>query len=105
MSIGKRIRTVRIESGITQKELAVQIGIAQQSLGKIESGLTKTPSKVDLLADVLGVNPHYLRTGKGPRLTVIIPTVPILEFNEIRPFITKENDFSPRSLITKDKIL
>lgn len=40
MEIGKTMRDIRIESGLSQSELRKQIGVAQPSLSRIENGKT-----------------------------------------------------------------
>lgn len=40
MEIGKTMREIRIENGMSQSELRRQIGVAQPSLSRIENGKT-----------------------------------------------------------------
>ena len=46
MTIGTKIRNLRDDKGMSQVELSVKLGIAQRTLGCIESGETK---KIDFL--------------------------------------------------------
>ena len=58
-SVGERLTRIREEKGYTQKELALGVGVSQQTIGNIErkgSGSTKMPE----IAEFLGVNINYL---------------------------------------------
>ena len=61
MSIGARVKKRRNELGMTQVNLSEQLGMAQQSLQKIESGITKNPRNIEKLAKALQCTPEYLR--------------------------------------------
>ncbi|KZY40665.1 hypothetical protein A3733_23390 [Pseudoalteromonas shioyasakiensis] len=65
MSIGKRIKKRRKELGLTQVKLSELVGIAQQSLQKIENDTTKNPRNIQALADALDCSPEYLQFGVG----------------------------------------
>lgn len=65
MSIGARVKKRRNELGMTQVNLSEQLGMAQQSLQKIESGITKNPRNIEKLAKALQCTPEYLRFGVG----------------------------------------
>lgn len=44
MTARMRLKLARIESGLSQKELALRVGVSQQTIAKWELGLT-TPSE------------------------------------------------------------
>lgn len=67
MSIGKRIREVRIQRGLTQAQLAAKVGIAQPTLSELERGDSAGTGNIATFASILGVNALWLETGKGPR--------------------------------------
>jgi len=73
MSIGKRIRSLRLTKGMKQGELAGRIGIKQASLSEIEHGHTAQPAGDTLLklAVALDTNPHWIQTGRG---SPVLPT-------------------------------
>lgn len=50
LALGKRIALARKEKGLTQSQLAQQLGIAQQTLGHYEGAKLKLPSS--FLADL-----------------------------------------------------
>lgn len=62
MTIGERIKVSRESFGYSQVELADKIGVSKQSLYKYENNIiTNIPSdKIELIADVLNIQPSYL---------------------------------------------
>ena len=60
--IGKNIRRLREERGLTQEELAIRIGYqTRTAINKIELGMRDLPqSKIVLCAEALGVTPAVL---------------------------------------------
>lgn len=65
-ALGKRIKQLRKEKGLTQKELANQIGSSHAQLNKYESGLNTPPlDRLLLLAEVLESSVDHLLAGHG----------------------------------------
>lgn len=66
LSIGNRIRTIRKEKGYSQEKLSELCGYNSRStINKIEMGINDIPqSKLQKIADVLGVSPSYLINGE-----------------------------------------
>src|ERR671937_796496 len=62
-TIGQRLRRLRLEKGLSQRELAAP-GVSYAYISRIEAG-TRQPSVKALrkLAPKLGVSPEYLETG------------------------------------------
>ena len=62
-SVGARLRRLRLERGLSQRQLASR-GVSYAYISRIESG-ERTPSvrAIRLLARKLGVTPEYLETG------------------------------------------
>ena len=62
MSIGKRIKEIRISKNITQDELALKIGTTKQTIYKYENEIvTNIPSqKIELISNALNTTPDYL---------------------------------------------
>lgn len=61
----KRIKNKRLELGLTQKDLALRLGITRSYVSMIESG-DKIPSRVQILAlanifgcSVIDLDPHF----------------------------------------------
>lgn len=70
--VGKRIKRLRTERGLSQRQVADAIGIKQPSLGDIETGESKNPAALTLikLAKLFAIDPEHLLTGKGPHQAV-----------------------------------
>lgn len=68
MTLGERIKDLRVARGWKQVELAKAIGIKPPSLSLIEKGHTKSLKAKTILrlAEVFGVDPRWLETGRGP---------------------------------------
>ena len=68
MTVGDRIRELRIREGLTQTDLAQKMGVIKQTLYKYENRIvTNIPSdKIEAAANVLGVSPGYLMGWEEP---------------------------------------
>jgi len=55
-----KLKRLRINQGLTQRELAKQAGISNTSLWKIEHGGGATAPTLKKLGDVLGIEPAEL---------------------------------------------
>ena len=56
MNIGNKIKQLRIKAGLTQEQLAANLGISAQSVSKWETAVTMPDiSLLPLLSSVLGV--------------------------------------------------
>ncbi len=66
MSIGARIRKVRKERKLTQKELAGKAGVSQQLINKLESDNARATGRIVEIAAALDVRPEWLSWGRGP---------------------------------------
>lgn len=109
MSIGKRIKEIRISKNITQDELALKIGTTKQTIYKYENEIvTNIPSqKIELISNALNTTPDYLmgwsdkstddlysipginpipKTYKRPRLATIACGEPILAEENIETY-------------------
>jgi transcriptional regulator with XRE-family HTH domain len=64
MTVGDKLKKIRKELRLTQAELAAKIGIGQQALGLLESGVNKEMSFATfrLLVRNCNVNPYYILT-------------------------------------------
>ena len=66
--IGKRIKEFRDQFGISQKDLASQLGINQGPMSKYERGLLSVPDEIKLKLSHLGISLLWLLDGDGPML-------------------------------------
>lgn len=64
-TLADRLTWARIQKEMTQQELAKAAGMAQSTVGGLETGVRMTARKVAVLAGVLGVNSMWLAEGNG----------------------------------------
>jgi transcriptional regulator with XRE-family HTH domain len=68
MEIGRKIRTLRLERGLSQSRLAGGIGLSFQQLQKYESGANRVSAgRLQKIADLLGVPVTVFYGIGGPR--------------------------------------
>lgn len=62
MTMGGRIKTLRIEKGLSQEELGCKIGVKKAAIHKYENGLVVNlkQSTIAALADALETTPAYI---------------------------------------------
>ena len=62
LTIGERLKDLRVERKLTLEQLSVEVGISKSALGKYESdnGKDISPYSIMLLADYYGVSCDYL---------------------------------------------
>lgn len=62
LTIGERLKDLRVEHKLTLEQLADEVGISKSALGKYESdnGKDISPYSISLLADYYGVSSDYL---------------------------------------------
>ena len=62
MTMGERIKALRIQHGLTQEELGQKVGVQKSAIYKYETGLVVNlkRSMIEKLALALGVKPTYL---------------------------------------------
>jgi SOS-response transcriptional repressor LexA len=83
-NLGKRIKLARVKAGLSQGELAKQLGIAHPTLSKYERG-HRIPDSVLLgrIARILGCDPGWLLADEGektagyPAVSATLPAVRI----------------------------
>jgi len=64
-SYGERVRVLREDKAMSQRELAEAAATTTNTVGRIERGeVYPRPSTQRRLAEVLGVTPRYLRRGE-----------------------------------------
>ena len=66
-SISERMKSARKDAGLSQVRLADIVKVSPGAIGNIEAGIRQNPRELLAIADALGVNPNWLKTGKGPR--------------------------------------
>lgn len=64
--MNKRLKKLRKILGLNQSAFGDVLGISQQSVGKIETGVNNlTDRNIDIICEKFNVNPEWLRTGEG----------------------------------------
>lgn len=64
MSIGHRVKQLRLSKGLTQQQLADLLGISYQNIGNLESGkIKRMPRYLTDLAAVFDVTVDFLQRG------------------------------------------
>lgn len=97
MTLGQRIKSIRIGNGLTQDEFGARIGIGKSSISSMESDKSNPSDQtIRSICREFGVNEEYLRTGEGD-IFVTRPGSQILE-GELRAFLGAERctDFAER---------
>ncbi|WP_246191185.1 helix-turn-helix domain-containing protein [Aureimonas leprariae] len=58
--VGQRLRSLRLDKGLTQEELGASVAVSYQQIQKYETGMNRiSASRLYLLARHLGVGPAY----------------------------------------------
>lgn len=66
MTVGDRIKEIRVNNHLNQSEFAENIGIGQAALSALEKGIRNvTDRNIVLICENFNVNEHWLRTGEG----------------------------------------
>ncbi|MDO4433808.1 MAG: helix-turn-helix domain-containing protein [Alysiella sp.] len=63
MNIHERIKQARIQKGLTLQDIGDKLGVTAQSVRQWEIDGMPRPQKIELLADILDVNPSWLQFG------------------------------------------
>lgn len=82
MTIGDRIKSIRIQKGMTQDELGALIGVKKQAIYKYEQGIVVNLKRdvIAKLAAALDVSPSYLLGFEDDELVAPTVTDDIVEF-------------------------
>lgn len=88
MTMGERIKALRIQHGLTQEELGQKVGVQKSAIYKYETGLVVNlkRSMIEKLALALGVKPTYLM-GLSDKETTIPPGFEPLPKTVKRPLV------------------
>lgn len=92
-SIGERLRTARIQRGLTQEALANLLDppLTQGAIAHIENGRSETSRHIIWLALVLGLRIEWLLIGKGEMFEVQWPwATPMSEVATLPPHVLED---------------
>lgn len=66
MTIGERIKAIRVNTGLTQTAFGVQVGLEQRTVSDYETGRAAPgTARLYLIAERFNVNPEWLINGEG----------------------------------------
>lgn len=66
-TLSERMKQARLEAGLSQAELARQLGAGQSTIASIENGRNQSSGRLVEIAQLLQVNPAWLAGGQEPR--------------------------------------
>jgi transcriptional regulator with XRE-family HTH domain len=95
-ALGRRLRAERKKAKMTQKEVAKQIGCAQQTVLDLENGNVEWSRYLPDIAKFLGVSVAWLSTGEGPtdRPTTAGAPIPIVQWDFFTSLATADAELS-----------
>lgn len=77
MSVGKRLKNLRIQKGFTQQYVADALGIGRSNFGHIENDRVRLEADyAQILADLYDTSIEFIYTGEGEK--IIDPDIRIL---------------------------
>lgn len=95
MNLSQRIKAARKHAGLTQRELAEEVGIAQTAISQLESGKTLRSSYLLDIASVCGVSAFWLTGGVGPMLKDPARATGLTQASATSPDIESDIDRNP----------
>jgi transcriptional regulator with XRE-family HTH domain len=83
-SVNQRIKQIRSELGISQREFSKQVFISQTTLGEIETGVRKVNNRIiELISSRFNVSRDFLRDGKGKMFDTKKPDITFEHLTEV----------------------
>ena len=83
MTINARIRSIRKNLRISQKDFGAKIGLGQGAVSFMEqNGNTVIEQNIRLICETFGINEAWLRTGEGEREVVSAASDPFLPLRQ-----------------------
>ena len=98
MTINARIRSIRKDLRISQKDFGAKIGLGQGAVSFMEqNGNTVIEQNIRLICETFGINEEWLRTGEGEMMAASANTV----FDEFAQHyaLTREEQATARFLL------
>ena len=81
MTINKRFKQIRQQTGLTQTEFAEKIGSTRDAVSNIELGrVAPTPMVKKLVCREFGINEYWLETGDGEMFRTVSRDEEVTEF-------------------------
>ncbi|STY61539.1 Uncharacterized conserved small protein [Mannheimia haemolytica] len=63
--LSSRLSDLLAQKNLSMNEFAKMVGVTQPAIAKIVNGETRSPKNIVEIADALGVDVNWLKTGKG----------------------------------------
>lgn len=108
-NIGKRLRTLRMDRGISQDEIAKHLGIGRTTYVKYERGDINPARKLKALADFFGVSIDYLlgndTPASNPQTTTPARDLLDMLFADEPEFLAKVKNIEMSGKINKPGVL
>ena len=83
MDINQRIRNLRKELGLSQKNFGLKIGLGQAAVSRLEQpNVVVIEQNIRLICETFGINEAWLRTGEGEREAVSAASDPFLPLRQ-----------------------
>lgn len=83
--LSTRLKTLLDKKRLSMNAFAKQVGVSQPAIAKIANGETLNPKNILEIANALGVNAHWLKTGEGePDSDVVTYSTEQAEQNALR---------------------
>ena len=83
MDINQRIRNLRKELGLSQKDFGLKIGLGQAAVSRLEQpNVVVIEQNIRLICETFGINEAWLRTGEGEREAVSAASDPFLPLRQ-----------------------
>ena len=68
MNINQRLKMLRKEMGLNQKDFGAKIGLGQAGLSRLEQdGVVVIDQNIRLICDTFNISENLLRNGEGPK--------------------------------------
>ena len=83
MDINQRIRNLRKELGLSQKDFGLKIGLGQAAVSRLEQpNVVVIEQNIRLICETFGITETWLRTGEGEREAVSAASDPFLPLRQ-----------------------
>lgn len=108
--LGKRIKQLRKEKGLSQADLGKKVGLSYAQIGRYETkGMQPSAEVLKKIANVLGASPDYLLNGSAEEKATnhLSDKELIQQFKEVEQMTNEDKTFVKRFLdafITKIKL-
>ena len=89
-TLGKRIAALRRDKGMTQDDLAQQLGVTPQAVSKWENDQTCPDiTLLPQLARILGVSVDELLSGKAPEEELAVTVLPVEQRKDLKDMVLR----------------